>query len=82
MTQVKEIPWDRYDIAIPAFLAIVLMPFTYSMTNGLGSGFIAYVAIKAATGMWREVNWLLWIVAALFVVYFAIGPIEQLLGSK
>jgi adenine/guanine/hypoxanthine permease len=82
MTQARNIPWDRYDIAIPAFLTIAVMPFTYSITNGIGAGFIAYVVIKAVLGKAREVHWLLWTVAALFVVYFAIGPIEQLLGVR
>ncbi len=82
MTQVKDIPWADYDLAIPAFLTIVLMPFTYSITNGIGAGFIAYVAIKAAKGKWREPGWLLWIVSLMFVAYFAIDPIERALGVK
>jgi AGZA family xanthine/uracil permease-like MFS transporter len=80
MTQVREIPWDDYDIAIPAFLTIILMPFTYSITNGIGAGFISYVAIKAAKGRGRDVHWLLWVVAAAFLIYFAIDPVERLLG--
>ena len=46
MTQVRNIPWDDYDIAIPAFLTIVVMPFTYSITNGIGAGFLSYAVIK------------------------------------
>lgn len=80
MTQVKNIPWDDLELAIPAFLTIALMPFTYSITTGIGAGFISYVIIKIARGKARTVHSLLWIVAALFVVYFAITPIEQLLG--
>ncbi|MGW0772807.1 NCS2 family permease [Streptomyces sp. NPDC002835] len=80
MTQVKHIDWDRYEVAVPAFLTIVVMPFTYSITNGIGAGFIAYVVIKACLGKAREVHWLLWGTAALFLVYFAIDPVEQLLG--
>ena len=80
MAQVREIPWDDFDIAIPAFLTIILMPFTFSITNGIGAGFVSLVAIKAFRGRGREVHWLLWVVAALFVVYFAIDPVEQLLG--
>ncbi|WP_351225256.1 NCS2 family permease [Streptomyces sp. NPDC002133] len=80
MTQVRHIEWERYEIAIPAFLTIVVMPFTYSITNGIGAGFLAYVVLKTVQGKAREVHWLLWGTAALFVVYFAIGPIEQLLG--
>ncbi|WP_406383489.1 NCS2 family permease [Streptomyces sp. NBC_01618] len=82
MTQVKHIDWDRYELAIPAFLTIAVMPFTYSITNGIGAGFLAYVVIKACLGKAREVHWLLWITAALFLVYFAIDPLEQLLNLK
>jgi AGZA family xanthine/uracil permease-like MFS transporter len=75
MQQVRGIDWDDLEIAIPAFLTIVLMPFTYSISVGIGAGFIAYVVIKAARGKVREVHPLMWVVAALFVVYFAIHPI-------
>jgi AGZA family xanthine/uracil permease-like MFS transporter len=81
MTQVKQIDWDRYEIAIPAFLTIAVMPFTYSITNGIGAGFVAYVVIKTVLGRAKEVHWLLWGTSALFLVYFAIDPIEQLLGA-
>jgi len=80
MTQVAQIPWDDLEVAIPAFLTIVLMPFTFSITNGIGAGFIAYVAIKTARGGWRDPGLLLWIIALLFLVYFAIDPVERLLG--
>ncbi|MET7366098.1 NCS2 family permease [Streptomyces sp. NPDC005566] len=82
MTQVKHIDWDRYELAVPAFLTIVVMPFTYSITNGIGAGFVAYVIIKACMGKAREVHWLLWGTAVLFLVYFAIDPLEQILGIK
>ncbi|MCX4583005.1 NCS2 family permease [Streptomyces sp. NBC_01481] len=82
MAQVRHIDWERYDIAIPAFLTIAVMPFTYSITNGIGAGFIAYVVIKAVLGKARDVHWLLWGTAALFAVYFAIDPVEQLFGVK
>ncbi|MBC2901783.1 NCS2 family permease [Streptomyces cupreus] len=82
MTQVKHIDWDKYEIAIPAFLTIAVMPFTYSITNGIGAGFVAYVLIKTVLGKAKEVHWLLWGTSALFLVYFAIDPIEQLLGVK
>jgi adenine/guanine/hypoxanthine permease len=74
MQQVKEIDWDDVEIAIPAFLTIVLMPFTYSITVGIGAGFLTYVLIKVVRGKVGEVHPLLWIVAGLFVVYFAISP--------
>ena len=77
MTAVRTIDWTDYEIAIPAFLAIVLMPFTYSISNGIGAGVIAYVVLKAAKGKFREVHPLLWAVAVLFVVYFARGVIGE-----
>ncbi|MET7293226.1 NCS2 family permease [Streptomyces griseoloalbus] len=80
MTQVRHIDWNRYDLAVPAFLTIVVMPFTYSISNGIGAGFISYVVIKACLGKAREVHWLLWGTAALFLAYFAIEPVKQLLG--
>ncbi|AWI27819.1 NCS2 family permease [Streptomyces tirandamycinicus] len=82
MTQVRHIDWLSFEIAIPAFLTIAVMPFTYSITNGIGAGFIAYVVLKTVLGKAREVHALLWATAALFVVYFAIDPIEQLIGLR
>lgn len=82
MAQVRHIDWEKYEVAIPAFLTIAVMPFTYSLTNGIGAGFVAYVVIKAVLGKAREVHWLLWATAAVFAVYFAIDPVEQLLGAK
>ncbi|MEU3302960.1 NCS2 family permease [Streptomyces sp. NPDC006678] len=82
MTQVRHIDWQRYEIAIPAFLTIAVMPFTYSITNGIGAGFLAYVVLQTVLGKAREVHWLLWATAGLFAVYFAIDPIEQLIGVK
>ncbi|SDL19653.1 putative MFS transporter, AGZA family, xanthine/uracil permease [Nonomuraea maritima] len=80
MTSIRDIDWNDYEISIPAFLAIVVMPFTYSISNGIGVGFIAYVLIKAVRGKAREIHPLLWGVTALFVLYFAIGPIKILFG--
>ena len=80
MQQVKEIAWDDLEIALPAFLTIVLMPFTYSITAGIGAGFIAYVVIKLARGKARAVHPLMWLVSALFVVYFGIDSVRALLG--
>ncbi|GAA3571115.1 NCS2 family permease [Nonomuraea rosea] len=80
MTAIRDIDWNDYEIAIPAFLTIVVMPFTYSISNGIGAGFITYVLIKAVRGKVREIHPLLWGVTILFVVYFAIGPIRALFG--
>jgi AGZA family xanthine/uracil permease-like MFS transporter len=79
MQQVTGIDWDDLEIALPAFLTIVLMPFTYSITAGIGAGFVTYVVLKVARGKASEVHPLLWVTAGLFVVYFAIDPIRTLL---
>ncbi|GAB4046279.1 NCS2 family permease [Catellatospora paridis] len=78
MTAVRNIDWTDYEIGIPAFLTIVIMPFTYSISNGIGAGVITYVLIKATKGKLRDVHPLLWIVALLFVLYFAVGALEKL----
>jgi AGZA family xanthine/uracil permease-like MFS transporter len=80
MTQVKNIDWDDIEIALPAFLTIVLMPFTYSITAGIGAGFVAHVLIKLVRGKVRDIHGLMWVVAALFVIYFTIEPLRRVLG--
>jgi adenine/guanine/hypoxanthine permease len=82
MTRIKDIPWDDYTLAIPAFLTIVLMPFTFSITNGIGAGFVSYAVLRLAGGRAREVHPLLWVVAVLFVAYFGIEWVEQVTGVK
>ncbi len=82
MAQVRNIDWTQYDIGIPAFLTIAVMPFTYSITNGIGAGFLSFVAIKLVLGRWRDVHPLVWGVSFCFLVYFAIDPVQQLLGAK
>jgi AGZA family xanthine/uracil permease-like MFS transporter len=79
MQQVKGISWDDLEIAIPAFLTIVLMPFTYSITVGIGAGFLAYVLIKIVKGKVGAIHPLLWVISVLFVLYFAIHPVTALL---
>ncbi len=81
MQQVSGIDWDDLEIAFPAFLTIVLMPFTYSITAGIGAGFVTYVLLKVVRGRSALVHPLMWLVAALFVVYFAIDPVRTLLGA-
>ncbi|MFC5187917.1 NCS2 family permease [Actinomadura harenae] len=82
MTQVAKVTWDDLDIAIPAFLTIVFMPFTYSITNGIGAGVVAYTLIKLARGKIRETHWLIWVIALIFLVYFGLHPVQEVLGVK
>ena len=82
MAQVRTIDWTQYDVAIPAFLTIAVMPFTYSITNGIGAGFLSFVAIKVALGKARDVHPLVWGVSVCFLAYFAIDPLQQAFGVK
>jgi adenine/guanine/hypoxanthine permease len=79
MMSVRQIDWTDYGIAIPAFLAITLMPFTYSISNGIGAGVISYVVLKLAVGRARDVHPILYGVAVLFILYFLRGPLESVL---
>ncbi|MGH2746349.1 MAG: NCS2 family permease [Actinomycetota bacterium] len=79
MTIVREIPWNDLEDAVPAFLTIVIMPFTYSITNGIGAGFIAYVFIKLTRGKGAEIKPMMYVAAAAFVVYFAIFYVRDFL---
>ena len=78
MRQITQIDFTEFRLALPAFLTIVVMPFTYSIANGIGAGFISYVVLAAATGRGRSVHPLMWVVAVAFVGYFAVGPLEAL----
>ncbi|QUQ69457.1 NCS2 family permease [Kutzneria sp. CA-103260] len=80
--QASGIDFTDFRIALPAFLTIVVMPFTYSIANGIGAGFISYVLLAVATGGGRKVHPLMWVVAVAFVAYFAVGPIESALAGS
>ncbi|MFF4153449.1 NCS2 family permease [Streptomyces sp. NPDC001651] len=67
---VKEIDWADYTIAIPAFVTMVMMPFTYSITNGIGMGFITFAVLRLAAGRGREVPAAMYVVAAVFGFYY------------
>ncbi len=75
MQLVKDITWSDPAIGIPALLTIGIMPFTYSITNGVGAGFIAYAVIKILQGKWSEVSPLLYVIAAIFGWYFFHGVV-------
>lgn len=80
MTQVTDIDWKAPEIAIPSFMTIALMPFGYSVSVGIGVGFVIYALIQLVMGQARKVHPLMWVVSGLFVVYFLLGPIQRLLG--
>ena len=80
MTQIKAIDWDDYGIAIPAFLTIILMPFTYNISVGIGAGFVTHVVIRYMQGRRKEVHPLLLLVSGLFMIYFLSSPINTWVG--
>ena len=80
LAQVKNLDLEDFSLAVPAFLTMVLMPFTYSITVGIGAGVVSYVVLRSVRGLAREIHPLLWVVAAAFVLYFAIDPVKSLLG--
>jgi adenine/guanine/hypoxanthine permease len=73
MRLVKDIDWADPGIGIPALLTIGLMPFTFSITNGVGAGFISYTVIQVLRGRWNQVHWLMYLVSGVFVWYFLRG---------
>jgi len=73
MAPVQRIDWADYTIAVPAFLAMILMPLTYSITHGIAYGFIAFVVVKVLAGRGSEVRLAMWIVAALSAVMLFSG---------
>jgi AGZA family xanthine/uracil permease-like MFS transporter len=71
MANVRAIEWGETTESVPAFLTIVMMPLTVSITEGIAFGFVSYAVLKAATGRWREAHWLVYLFAVLFVLRYA-----------
>lgn len=80
MTQVADVDWKSADIAIPAFMTIAFMPFGYSVSVGIGVGFITFVIIQIAKGKAAKIHPLMWLSSTLFVIYFLLGPIQAMLA--
>ncbi|MFE2285309.1 NCS2 family permease [Streptomyces sp. NPDC059443] len=80
MQNARHVDWADSATAIPVFLTVVIMPFTYSITAGVAAGVISFVAIKIAQGKAREIGGFMWGLTAIFVVFYALHPIEGWLG--
>ncbi|RRD48380.1 NCS2 family permease [Arachnia propionica] len=80
IAQVVDVDWNDPEVGIPAFLTIILMPFSYSITVGIGIGFLAHVFIKVIRGHASKVHSLMYVVAGLFIIYFLQGPLLALIG--
>ena len=74
---IRDIDFTQPEEGIPALLTMTIMPFTYSITNGIGVGFIAYTFMKSVTGKSREIHPMLWIITLIFIVYFLIPLFQQ-----
>ncbi|MDR2332781.1 MAG: NCS2 family permease [Burkholderiaceae bacterium] len=70
LKELTEIDWSETTEAIPAVITALMMPFTYSIANGLAFGFISYAAIKLLTGRVRDVHWMVWVIGGVFLFKF------------
>ena len=70
LKNIQGVNFDDFSDSIPAFLTIIMMPMSYSIANGFGFGFAAYVILKICTGKVKDVNPVMWVVTAIFVISF------------
>ncbi|CAL9392821.1 Guanine_hypoxanthine permease PbuG [Streptomyces sp. enrichment culture] len=82
LAHARHVDWADRASAVPVFLTVVLMPFTYTITTGVAAGVIAYTAIETARGRAREAGPFMWVLTGVFLVWFALGPIETWLGVR
>ena len=80
MTVARDIPWDDYEEAVPAFVTMLVMPFTWSITNGIGAGFVTFSVIKLLSGRGARVHWMVYAASLAFAVYFALPLLERALA--
>lgn len=67
---IKELNLEDYTEAIPAFLTIIMMPFSYSISDGIVFGVVSYILLKLFTGRWKEISWTTVVVGIVFVLKF------------
>jgi len=82
MTIVSKIDFKDWEIGIPSFLTIIMMPFTYNISYGIGFGFISYTIIKLLRGKWREVHPLMIVASVLFAGAFVAQAIAGRFAAK
>ncbi|KXS49429.1 MAG: putative MFS transporter, AGZA family, xanthine/uracil permease [Halanaerobium sp. 4-GBenrich] len=70
MTNITALDWDDFTEILPAFIAMIAMPLTYSISNGIALGFIVYPLVKLFTGKGKDVHWLVYVLGVVFVFYF------------
>lgn len=72
MTNITKLDWDDFTEILPAFVAMIAMPLTYSISNGIALGFIVYPIIKLFTGKGKDVHWLVYLLGVVFIFYFIV----------
>jgi AGZA family xanthine/uracil permease-like MFS transporter len=77
---IRDIDFSSADDGLPALLAIAVMPFTFSITNGIGAGFVLYTFLKVVSGKAAQVHWMMYLVSVAFVLYFALGFLHSTFG--
>jgi AGZA family xanthine/uracil permease-like MFS transporter len=75
ISQIAKIDFEKMENAIPAFLTFAMLPLTYSISHGVGYGFISYAVIHLLNGKWRDVHPLMWGICGIFVAYFIWGTV-------
>jgi len=76
---IRDIDFTSFEEGFPALLGLILMPLTFSITVGIGAGFVSYVFIKVVLGKWSQVHPLMWLVAVAFLIYFGQTAIQSVL---
>lgn len=76
---IRNVDWDDFEIALSCFLTIVMMPFAYSISDGIGFGFISYMLIKVLRGKAKEVPILMYIISILFIIMYVISTYEHII---
>jgi adenine/guanine/hypoxanthine permease len=76
---IRQIDFSRLEVGLPALLTMTVMPFTFSITNGIGAGFVMYSFLKLATGRAKEVHWMMYLVSVAFVIYFSLAFLQGVL---
>jgi AGZA family xanthine/uracil permease-like MFS transporter len=77
---VREIPFGDFEEGFPALVTLTVMPFSYSITNGIGAGFVAYSFVKIVRGKGREIHWMMYAASLAFLLYFALPWLRGIFG--
>lgn len=77
---VRDIPFDDFEEGFPALMTMTMMPFTYSITNGIGAGFVSYTFIKLVRGKGSQLHWMMYLVSFAFLVYFSLDWLKKTFG--